>query len=148
MTTYNSIETAQRNSTSAAGTPLPPTKLAGRERVLAFSWTAISSASADLVFLGTLPKGASVAGGRFDAAAHGTSLTASIGTLAGSTFSPKWSISVAISGATQTDFANTAALGGVLSEILTADTDVYWRFEHDAVATTPDVYGYIKYVVD
>lgn len=148
MATFNSDQTASRNSTSAAGTPLPPTELRGKIRIMAFSWTTISTASADLIFLGTLPKGASVFGGRYDNAACGTSVTASIGTLSGSTFTPKWSISVALSAATQTDIANTAALGGLLSETLTADTDVYWRFEHDAIATTPDVFGYITYVVD
>lgn len=149
MTTYNSIETAQRNSTSAAGTPLAPTSLAGKVRVLKFSWTAISSASADLVFIGTLPKGAAVIDGWIDWAAMGTSVTFSLGTLSGSTFTPVWSISEAAVSAGSKAIANTAALAGVLSAgPLAADTDVYFRYEHDAIATTPDVYGFLRYVVD
>ena len=146
MTVYNSIEAAQRNATTAAGTPLAPTSLRGKERTLKFSWTTISSVSTDTVFIGTLPKGASVAGGRVDFAAHGVSVSGAIGTSSNAAY---FMTASTVSAAGQVDFANTAALHGMLSEVLTADTDIYWTFSGAANASgTPDVYGYIKYVVD
>lgn len=119
----------------------------GKVRAKYFSWTG-DAAQNNTVHLMTLPKGSSVLHGRVAFTDFGSSVTMDIGTAVDGVAVDEdhWAAAIDVATAAgQSDFANTLALYGLGSEVLTAETEVWAKFE----AANPDsgtIKGYILYI--
>lgn len=98
----------------------------GNVKAFYFDWTG-DAAQNDLVEVLRLPTGAMVIAGRVDFTDFGTSVTMDIGTSADE---DHWAAAIDVATAAgQSDFANTVALNGLMTERLSAETSVYLKFE-------------------
>lgn len=117
-----------------------PTRWNGKTHTYCFTWTG-DAAQNDLVEVLRLPPGVRVLRGRCDFTDFGSTVTMDIGTAADE---DHWGAAIDVSGAAgNADFANTLALFGLGSELLTAATSVFLKFEA-ANPVSGTVAGYIE----
>lgn len=116
-----------------------PTRWNGKVHCYMFTWTG-DAAQNDFVEVLRLPPGVRVLQGRVDFTDLGTSVTMDIGTAASE--NRYLSAQDVATAAGQADFANTLARNGLGSDLLTAETSIFLKFEAaDPVSGT--VAGYL-----